>query len=103
MLSAYHDLKGNAKKRGKAFTITFEQFKSFCVETEYMVKKGIYKDSFHIDRIREEEGYHAWNIQVLENHKNVKKYIDYCEHKRGLTTVTSITDNSQEKFKDVPF
>jgi hypothetical protein len=42
-----------------------------------MTKKGIHRDSYHIDRVIEEEGYHEWNLQILPNAANVRKYLHY--------------------------
>ena len=75
--ATYQDLRNNAKRRGKEFTLTFEEFKTFCVKTEYIINKGRTKEGFTIDRIDQNEGYHIWNIQVLSNTKNVKKFIEY--------------------------
>lgn len=71
--AAYIALRDNAKRRRKEFTLTLEQFEKFCIETEYIIKKGISKQSYTIDRIRDTEGYHIHNIQVLTNSDNVKK------------------------------
>lgn len=38
--NAYFILKYNAKRRGKEFSLTLEEFKQFCIETDYMSKKG---------------------------------------------------------------
>jgi hypothetical protein len=101
---AYQELRARAKKRGKEFTLTLEEFKAFCTRTEYMVKKGIYKESLHIDRIDETRGYTADNIQVLSNSENIKKYLAYCEHEKRLKTVTIIEQTfSVEPPEDMPF
>ena len=74
---AYQTLKDNAKRRKKEFDISFEEFQEFCIKTRYIAKKGIYKDSLHIDRVSEQGGYTRKNIQVLTNSNNVKKYLKY--------------------------
>jgi len=74
MNAAYNNLKNNAKRRGKPFELTFEQFKQFAIKTEYIAKKGISATSYTIDRINEELGYTIDNIQVLQNSDNIKKY-----------------------------
>lgn len=74
---AYQNLKDNAKRRGKRFQLTLEQFTEFAVKTEYIEKRGRSKTGYHIDRIREWEGYHIGNIQVLENTRNVKKKLEF--------------------------
>jgi hypothetical protein len=37
--SAYDTLKGHAKARNKEFTLTLEEFKDFCMKTDYINKK----------------------------------------------------------------
>ena len=74
---AFNNLKNNAKYRNKEFLLTFEEFKIFAIKNSYMKHKGIQKYSLHIDRIKENEGYHKDNIQVLPNYLNVKKYIEF--------------------------
>jgi hypothetical protein len=74
---AYQSLKDNAKRRGKAFELTFEQFKDFCIKSEYGTKRGRFANSFHIDRRDENGGYTIDNIQALTNGENVRKYIAF--------------------------
>lgn len=75
--SAYTTLKCNAKRRGKVFKLTFEEFKEFAIKTDYINRKGITATSYHIDRIDENKGYTVDNIQVLTNRDNVKKYFNH--------------------------
>lgn len=42
-----------------------------------MQKKGIYRNSYHIDRIKEHLGYIPGNIQVIKNIDNLEKYLAY--------------------------
>ena len=71
---AYQVLKNNAKRRGKTFKLTFEQFLEFAIQTNYMDKKGRTFFGLHIDRIDEAVGYEISNIQVLTNTENIKKF-----------------------------
>jgi len=77
MRYAYLNLKHNARRRGKEFKLTFEQFAQFCRKVDYLKKKGVSASSYHIDRIDENKGYTLDNIQVLTNSANVRKYLDY--------------------------
>lgn len=70
---AYRHLKANAKRRGKPFDLTLEQFTEFAQRTEYLTRRGRTASSYHIDRINPEKGYTADNIQVLTNRENVLK------------------------------
>lgn len=71
--SSYQNLRSNAKRRGKIFTISFEYFSKFAVETEYIYKKGRTKLGYTIDCIKEELGYVEGNIRSIPNTDNVKK------------------------------
>jgi hypothetical protein len=70
---AWQNLKDNAKRRGKEFTLTLEEFEKFAVKTAYMHRKGRGRFSYTIDRIDPEKGYTPDNIQVLTNSDNVRK------------------------------
>lgn len=69
----YDTLKMNAKRRGKEFTLTIEQFGEFCMKTGYDEKKGKTADSLSVDRIRNWEGYHFNNIRAITLSENSKK------------------------------
>lgn len=69
----FHCRKGNAKKRGIGWQITFEQFKKFIHETGYITKRGIKPGSMTIDRKRHKEPYHINNIQILRHDVNSTK------------------------------
>lgn len=103
----YTRLKGHAKERGKEFTLTFEQFKEFCIKTEYLKHKGISKHSFHIDRIDETKGYTIDNIQCLTNIENVMKYIEFSHidenNKKIFVTKTVRPSNELDYGDEVPF
>lgn len=59
-------LRWNAKRRGKAFTITLEQFTEFCLShPDYLTAKGRHSRCLSIDRKKAFEGYHIWNIRLL--------------------------------------
>lgn len=76
--AAFHSLRGHAKERGKDFSLTFEQFHTFCLNTDYMKMRGRTTLSLHIDRKNNDEGYHAGNVQaitLIEN--NRKQFVPY--------------------------
>jgi len=63
-------VRQRAKARKLPFTITLEEFKKWCEDTGYLEKRGRDPDSYTIDRIDHDKGYHIWNIQIktfLEN------------------------------------
>ena len=69
----FNILRTNAKRRGKSFELTKEQFKIFCEETQYLTKKGVTKRKLHIDRIDSSKGYSIDNIQILTCSENSRK------------------------------
>lgn len=74
---AFNNLKAHAKARGILFTITLDQFRTFCHRVKYIGFSGRKADSFTIDRIHNDIGYHIDNIQVLKQAENTKKYFSY--------------------------
>lgn len=74
---AYQTLKDNAKRRGKEFDLTFEEFKSFCHNVDYIQNKGKTSRSLTIDRIDERLGYTKENIQALPLSDNIRKFLSY--------------------------
>lgn len=79
MKAAFQTLRHNSTRRKVFFDLTFEQFKQFCYETDYMAEKGRTKGSYSIDRIVEgkKPGYTFSNIQKLSVTDNTLK-----EHER---------------------
>ncbi len=80
------NFRGNAKKRCKEFTVTLEQFRNFCQETGYIIKKGYRGKNCTVDRIRNWEGYHIGNLQLITNMANIRKYHDHDKHVTELPT-----------------
>jgi hypothetical protein len=70
----YNKLKSNAKRRRKAFTLTFEEFQDFCAETGYLELRGRDADSATIDRKDNSGPYSRDNIRVLTNSENASKH-----------------------------
>lgn len=102
---AYNNLKSNAKRRNKPFDLTFDEFKRFAIKTNYMYGKGKTKNSLTIDRIDEDGGYTLKNIQVLENEKNIQKYLEwkYDEESRKMKFVTIISKVTNRDENQTPF
>ena len=103
LMACYQNLKYNAKRRNKQFDLKFEEFKRFAILSKYFVKKGIYKDSYHIDRIDESKGYTADNIQVLTNSENIRKFIDYKGRNEKNKPILKTDTVKSVKYSDVPF
>ena len=71
-------LRCNAKRRGKEFNLTLDEFKEFCKETGYMERKGKNGSSLSIDRIIPSKGYSIDNIRVMSLSGNtIRKNIIY--------------------------
>jgi len=102
MKASYQNLKDNSKRRGKDFSLTFEEFKAFCIKTEYITKKGKNKDGYTIDRKEQDKGYHSWNIQVLTNSNNVKKYYWDAKYSEGQMEFR-FRQEATPNDTDVPF
>lgn len=100
----YGVLKRNAKRRGHEFNLTLDEFRKFCLRTEYINKKGIKRNSLTIDRIDETKGYRADNIQVLKNHENVKKYVKWISRdQHGKSEFKTFKKVDETKQGDCPF
>ncbi len=76
LVYCYGYLKQNAKRRGKSFELSIEEFKQFCEETGYLELKGKAGNSASIDRIDPSRGYSLDNIQVLSLADNSRKAHD---------------------------
>lgn len=103
---AYSTLKNNAKRRGKDFDLSFEDFCKFAKEIEYIKRKGVKGTSIHIDRIDGSKGYTLNNIQALTNSENVKKYLKYVydeKDRKMLFWNNTAKNNINKKGDDCPF
>lgn len=70
----FNALRNNARRRGKEFTLTMEEFKEFCEKTGYLGKKGKNGSDFSIDRKDHTKGYTKDNIQTLTLSENTTKH-----------------------------
>ena len=69
----WQNLKGNAKRRGKFFDLTLDQFEAFCERTGYDKFVGTTATSFTIDRIDNNLGYTNNNIRSITLSENAHK------------------------------
>lgn len=92
MRAAYQALKFNAKRRGKIFLLTFEEFEEFAVKTDYITGRGKMKESYSIDRVNDNGGYEIGNIKILTLSDNTKKQrkLEY-DYRTQTATVVPIT------------
>ena len=103
MRYAYCTLKANAKRRGKEFSLTFDQFKKFAIETNYLRGKGKQSTSYSIDRIDNERGYTVDNIRIMtlaDNSRKHTKQLHYDWQTRSaiVTTIPPPQDNNNNPF-----
>lgn len=70
---AYRNLKAHARERGKPFDLAFPDFEALCDATGYHLHRGNDADGLTIDRVRNEHGYTAGNVQVITNAENARK------------------------------
>jgi len=83
----YHiNFKSKAKQRNKDFTITLNEFRKFCEDNNYIIGKGRRGRRCTIDRRDNKHGYHIWNIQIMDNLSNIRKYHDVDKHVTELPT-----------------
>jgi len=68
------NFKGNALRRGKTFEITLSEFREWCLEKGYIIKKGMRGMRCTVDRVNNKIGYRIDNIQLLTIQKNIEKY-----------------------------
>lgn len=104
MKAAFADLRSNAKRRGKQFDLTFEQFKQFCYETDYITGRGRSKESFTIDRIDNDKGYTLDNIRILTKSQNSSKKDKKFLHYDWQNKTAFVTSQAHvEPDDDLPF
>lgn len=106
--ASYYNLRGNAKRRNKEFDLTLEQFREFCIRTEYHLGKGKTKTSYSIDRIDDNKGYTLDNIRILtlsENtqKENLRRKQLVCDWENGNRFTFKPLLTFENQFSDVPF
>jgi hypothetical protein len=66
-------LKSGAKRRGKEFALSFEDYREFALSTGYFERKGKGADCLSIDRIDNNEGYTRENIRAITLAENTRR------------------------------
>jgi len=98
---AYSNHRSNAKRRGKIFEISYEYYKAFCIETDFIAGKGRTRESYSLDCINPLLGYVEGNLQKLPVWLNSKKSnrLEYDWQSKTATVVKSlIIDQSKNMF-----
>lgn len=83
---AFHNLKNNAKRRGKEFNLSYDWFLKFVTDTNYIEKKGREPHSLSIDRIDNSKGYTEDNLQVITFSENASKGDESLNTEGGIIT-----------------
>lgn len=98
--ASYQCLKDNAKRRGKFFDLTLEQFTEWCHKEDYIQGKGRTKESYSIDCIVPSRGYTIDNLQRLTVSDNAKKGVKILHYnwQDGTATVQKIIHNATGPF-----
>jgi hypothetical protein len=98
----YQTQKDNAKRRGKPFELTIDQFRWFAVKYDMLHGKGRKSESYSIDCIDPDKGYVMGNIQRLslgENSSKGRKKIVYdYRTKTGGVEVSPPRKNEKHPF-----
>ena len=104
---AYSNLKQNARRRGKDFSLTLAEFEEFCTATNYLKGSGRSATCYHVDRIDETKGYSRDNIQLLTNAENSRKYVRFTYHynfeEGQMEFDTSVNVKAPISDNDCPF
>lgn len=76
----YQQIKDDAKRRRKIFTMSLEWFRKWCVESGYMMKRGCSGKLATIDCIVNKLGYAEGNLQIKSHLANIIKYHGVDKH-----------------------
>jgi hypothetical protein len=100
---AYTTSKNNAKRRGKIFELTFEQFKAFFYKYDYIKGKGRTKESFTIDCIINDLGYVEGNIRILPLVDNARKGVKMLSYdwQTNYATVLRIARDNADNWDEL--
>ena len=104
----YGKLKESAKARNKPFTLTLEEFTALWRAHPEKWKEKLDTENvctWEVDRIKEEEGYHAGNLQLVKKRFNVQKYHKYYASKdqNVLEFEPDWLEETETKETDAPF
>jgi hypothetical protein len=69
----FYEKRSDAKRRGKDWSLTLEQFREVVAQQDYLDCRGNTRHCLHLDRIDNTRGYHMDNIQIITCTENVVK------------------------------
>lgn len=71
--TTYRKLKSNAKRRGKKFSLTLEEWTTWCNQTGYLGLRGSKSGDMTVDCTKAWLGYRIDNITMMTKRENVQK------------------------------
>jgi len=86
-----NNLRRSATRRHIEFTLELELFRKWAIKEKFEFGGGMGPSKDSVDRIKNEYGYHIWNIQKLTLSQNSKKYQNYDKHGKQWKQVGSVT------------
>lgn len=100
---AYDTLRANCyRRKGREwFYLTFEEFKQYAIETDYISKKGVTKKSWSIDCKDQTMGYFIGNIRTVPatvNNKKRRMSLTYEWIPEVGRMVATLTNNFNDKI-----
>lgn len=99
--SQFNILRDSARKRRIEFSLTFEQFKSMCMSTNYHEQSGCEAHCLQVDRVDAVRGYSIDNIQIITTSENTAKgnrERKHREYQRALLKRKGLTDEQIDEI-----
>ncbi len=100
---SYQNLKSNAKRRGKFFDLTFEQFLEAANKIVLFTGKGKQRKGYEIDCVINDLGYTKGNLQRLKKKENAAKGAKTIVYDIQTKALRYVSPNFNQDFADVPF
>lgn len=99
--SQFNTLRDSARKRRIEFSLTFEQFKTLCLSTNYHEEAGCEAHCLQIDRVDPSKGYSIDNVEVItcsENTAKGNRERKQREYQRALLKRKGLTDEQIDEI-----
>lgn len=87
--ASYQHIKGHAKRRGRAFNLTLDDFRTWATACNFHLNEhGKLAHCISVDRIDHTKPYQIGNIQPLTISENSKKWHHFDKH-QNQTEITT--------------
>lgn len=90
-------LRRRARRRQIPCTLTIEEFKKWCADTNFLPNHGTTSGTLTVDRKDRTKGYHIWNIQPMLHEDNS------AQGKDNTPRVECMSDNQEPPAENEPF